>query len=188
MTDEKSLVARTLSGDTEAFSMLLGPLRQSMMNLAYRMTGNLESAEEICQEALIKVFKYLPKYQIGRSLRNWVLKITVNTAYDFLRLNKREEILIDAQKNLGVLSADSPEKNLLDGELGRQLRACLLVLTPKERMVFLLRDGEGFSVKETASLMRSSSMAVRTHLSRARSKLREHFPGRSSETRLEKNP
>ncbi len=188
MTDEKSLVARTLSGDAEAFALLLGPQRKSMLNLAYRITNNLDSAEEICQEALIKVFKYLPKYQTGRSLRNWVLKITVNTAYDYLRLNKREEILIDAQKNLGVFSEASPEKNLLDRELGRQLKSCLLYLTPKERMVFLLRDGEGFSVKETASLMRSSTMAVRTHLSRARSKLREHFTGRASEEKREVNP
>jgi RNA polymerase sigma-70 factor (ECF subfamily) len=188
MTDEKSLVARTLSGDAEAFSLLLGPQRQSMMNLAYRITGNLESAEEISQEALIKVFKYLPKFQIGRSLRNWVLKITVNTAYDFLCDKKREENLIDAHKKSGVFSTDSPEKGLLDRELGRQLKSCLLYLTPKERMVFLLRDGEGFSVKETASLIRSSSMAVRTHLSRARSKLRERFPDHTYQGKLKEKP
>ena len=188
MTDEKSLVARTLSGDAEAFALLLGPHRQSMMNLAFRITGNLESAEEICQESLIKVFKYLPKYQIGRSLRNWVFKITVNTAYDFLRLKKREENLIDAQKKSAVFSTDSPEQSVLDRELGRQLKSCLVYLTPKERLVFLLRDGEGFSVKETASLMRSSSMAVRTHLSRARSKIREHFPDISSVKLREGNP
>ncbi len=188
MTDEKRLVDRTLAGDAEAFSLLLEPHRRSMMNLAYRMAGNLESAEEICQESLIKVFKYLPKYQTGRSLRNWILKITVNAAYDFLRLKKREENLIDAHKQSGVLSTDSPEKSVMNRELGRRLQSCLLYLTPKERMVFLLRDGEGFSVRETASLLRSSSMAVRTHLSRARSKVRERFHDQTSEGRLEENP
>jgi len=176
MTDEERWVSMALAGDEDAFERLLRPHRQGMMNLAFRMTGNFESAEEICQEAMIKVFKYLPRFQAGRSFRNWAFKIATNAAFDYLRRQKREEGIIENRKHADVHAAPSPEKSVLNREIGRRLQSCLEYLTPKERMVFLLRDAEGFSVKETAGLLRSSSMAVRTHLSRARSKLRMRYP------------
>jgi len=176
MTDEKHWVARTLAGDGEAFERLLGPHRQGMMNLAFRMTGNRAAAEEICQEAMIKVFKYLPRFQAGRNFRSWLFKITANTAFDFLRRAQREKSIISAQRETAELSMPSAEKSHLDREIARRVQACLDYLTPKERMVFLLRDMEGFSVKETAALLRTSSMAVRTHLSRARGKIRMRYP------------
>ena len=90
MTDEERWVSKALEGDEEAFDRLLRPHRQGMMNLAFRMTGNHDSAEEICQEAMIKVFKYLNRFQTGRSFRNWAFKITANAAYDYLRRQKKE--------------------------------------------------------------------------------------------------
>jgi RNA polymerase sigma-70 factor (ECF subfamily) len=176
MTDEERWVSKALEGDEEAFDRLLRPHRQGMMNLAFRMTGNLDAAEEICQEAMIKVFKYLNRFQTGRSFRNWAFKITANAAYDFLRRQKKEEDVIEGRKHVAVHSIPSPEKRVLNRDIARRLQSCLEYLTPKERMVLLLRDAEGFSVKETAGLMRSSSMAVRTHLSRARSKIRMRYP------------
>lgn len=177
MTDEVHWVARTLEGDDEAFARLLRPYRQGMMRLAFRMTGSREAAEEICQEAMIKVFKYLPRFQVRRNFRSWLFKITANAALDFLRRARREESIIAAQKATGELAMPSAEKCLQDREIAHRVQACLDHLTPKERMVFLLRDMEGFSVKETAALLRSSSMAVRTHLSRARSKIRMRYGG-----------
>ncbi len=147
------------------------------MNLAFRMTGSREAAEEICQEAMIKVFKYLHRFQPGRNFRSWLYKITANAAFDFLRRERREEHILSAQKEAGELSVPSPEKYVQDREIVGRVQACLDRLTPRERMVFLLRDMEGFSIKETAALVKSSSMAVRTHLSRARSKIRIHSTG-----------
>jgi len=176
MTDEERWVSRALEGDEDAFERLLRPHRRGMMNLAFRMTGNHEAAEEICQEAMIKVFKYLNRFQTGRSFRNWAFKITANAAFDYLRRQKKEESVIEGRRHVAVHSTPSPEKRLLNRDIARRLQSCLGYLTPKERMVFLLRDAEGFSVIETAGLMRSSSMAVRTHLSRARSKIRMRYP------------
>lgn len=176
MNDDERWVAEALAGDEEAFASLLGPHKQAMINLAYRITGNREAAEEVCQEALIKIYKYLPKYQTGRSFRNWVFKIATNAAFDYLRRRKREEDIIDSRRFAGPLTQSSAEQELEDRELGRRIKACLRHLTPRERIVFVLRDVEGYSVQETAGLLRSSSIAVRTHLSRARSKIRLHWP------------
>jgi len=176
MTNEAAWLARTLAGDDDAFARLLGPHRNAMMSLAYRLTGSREASEEICQEALIKIHRYLKRYQTGRSFRNWILKITTNSAYDYLRRCRREENLITSQKFSESLTEPSAEQGFLNKELRHRIKTCLKFLTPRERMVFVLRDVEGYSIKETSGLLRSSSMAVRTHLSRARAKIRRCWP------------
>lgn len=84
------------------------------------------------------------------------------------------------------LSTD-PEAQFLNKEVWEKVAYCLESLSPKERAVFLLRDGEGLSVKEAAGVLGASSMSVRTHLSRARQKLRGRlekiFPGEALENK-----
>ena len=188
MKDERKLVDQALRGDPDSFEQLLLPYRQGILNMAYQITGNLEDAKEICQEALIKVYKYLHRFQSGRSFKNWLFKILTNTAFDFIRKKKRHEHVLTEQKKLGVSNGYSPEKHFLNQEIREKIETCLKYLTPKEKMIFLLRDQEGFSIKETALVMGGTSMSVRTHLSRARRKLRLQFekiygiPGREEKT------
>ena len=73
MTNEEKWIADVLGGNHDSFEPLLRPYRKGMLNVAYRLTGNFEEAKEVCQEAVIKVYKYLvdtirklqPKLQIG---------------------------------------------------------------------------------------------------------------------------
>jgi RNA polymerase sigma-70 factor (ECF subfamily) len=187
MKDERKLVDQALRGDPVSFEQLLHPYRQGILNMAFQLTGNLEDAKEICQEALIKVYKHLHRFQSGRSFQNWLFKILTNTAFDFIRKKKRHEHVITEQKKLGLSTGYSPEKHFLNQEIREKIGDCLQYLTPKEKMVFLLRDQEGFSIKETAMVMGGTSMSVRTHLSRARRKIRWRFekiyamPGREKE-------
>ena len=175
MKDERKLVDRALRGDPFAFEQLLHPYRQMILNMAYQMTGNLEDAKEICQEALIKVYKYLHRFHSEKNFKNWLFKILTNTAFDFIRKKRRHEHVLTEKKKLGVSNGYSPEKHFLNQEIREKIEICLKYLTPKEKMVFLLRDQEGFSIKETAMVMGGTSMSVRTHLSRARRKLRLQF-------------
>jgi len=99
----------------------------------------------------------------------------VNTTYDFLRGKKKYEEIVENQKKLTVSSVYDPEKQLLNKEIKDKIEACLQRLSPKEKAVFLLRDEEGFSIDETSKILGCSSLSVRTHLSRARQKIREQF-------------
>jgi len=175
MKSEDELVDEVLKGNHRSFELLLQPYRQGLLNMAYRMTGNLEEAKEVCQEALIKVYRYLDKFKKGRSLKSWIYKITVNSAYDSLRNKKRFEDLVESQKKAAVRAGQDPEKQLLNTEIKAKIEACLQDLSPKEKATFLLRDGEGFSIEEASEILKCSSMSVRTHLSRARKKIREQF-------------
>jgi len=175
MKSEDELVEDVLSGDHRAFELLLQPYRQGLLSMAYRMTGNLEEAKEVCQEALIKVYRYLRRFKKGRSFKSWIYRITVNSAYDSLRKKKKDEYLVESQKKIDFSAGHDPEKQLLNREIKAKIETCLQNLSPKEKATFLLRDGEGFSIQEASEILECSSISIRTHLSRARRKIREQF-------------
>jgi RNA polymerase sigma-70 factor (ECF subfamily) len=172
MKNEEELIETALQGDEDAFELLLYPYRNNMLNLSYRMVGNLEDAKEVCQEAILKIFKYMNGFKRGNSFKNWMYKIVVNASNDFLRKKRRQEDIFAMKKVVIENHSMSPEIQFLNKEVREKIAYCLEDLSPKERAVFLLRDGEGFSVKEAAGVLGASSMSVRTHLSRARQKLR----------------
>lgn len=174
--NEDRLLEQALAGDGEAFSRLLFPLRGPILNLAWRMTGDAEDAREVAQEAVIRIFRYLPSFRRGRPFRTWVLGITVNTARDARRKKMRDR---DMHRRWGqeasFRTTDDPERRLHLKEIRERIRLCLEGLTPGERMVFLLRDGQGLDIRETAHVLRSTSASVRTRLSRARRKIRDRM-------------
>ncbi len=175
MRDEDRLVEEILQGERSSFMILLQPYEQGFLNVAYRLTGDRETAREVCQEALLKIFKYLRSFRRGRSFKAWAYRVLVNTAYDFLKETRKQEEAVRAHGK-SLLPADSePEKRLIQREVGEKILASLHGLTRRERAVFLLRDGEGFSVAETAQALGCSRVSVRTHLCRARMKMRERL-------------
>jgi len=175
MKDEEQLLEKALQGDARAFERLLFPYRQGMLNLALRITQNVEDAQEVCQDAMLKIFRHLDKYRPERNLKNWIYQIVANAARDLLRKRKKQDLSVSSQSIGEGERQSSPEDSLLQGEMRDMLQTCFKFLSPKEKIVFVLRDVEGHSIQETASLLRLSSVSVRTHLSRARRKLRVRF-------------
>ena len=172
MKREEELIEEALQGNHIAFEQLLHPYRNGLLNMVYRMTGNPEDAKEICQDALIKIYRYLRSFKKGRSFKNWLYKTVVNTARDFLKKQKRFDLLMEQQKNSADCEKVNPEKHYLDAEIRENIQNCLQWLTPTERAVFCLRDGEGLSIKEAASVPGCSSMGIRVDGGRASTKLR----------------
>jgi len=175
MKSEEELIEEALNRNHASFELLLRPYRQGLLNMAVRMTGNAEDAKEVCQEAIIKVYHYLKNFRRGHSFRNWILKILVNSSYDFLRKKKKSIEIIESQKNKGRGRISDVEEKYLQSEIREKVQICLQDLTPKEKSVFLLRDSEGYSIHETAEVLGCSPGSVRTHLSRARRKIRRRF-------------
>lgn len=175
MNNDDELVERALRGSHSAFENLLRPYRNMMLSLAFRMTGDKEDAREVCQEAMMKVYKYLGKYQSGKSFKNWIYKIVAHSAFDILRNKKRMAKMHREFISTQTDGEFSPEKRLLNREIKTKLKMCLEKLPPKEKMVFLLRDVEGFSTKETTEILGGSLVSTRVHLSHARQKLRKQF-------------
>jgi len=169
---EKELVTMVLSGRTEAFEPLVLPYRRPLLALAYRLTRNREEAQEVAQEALLRAFRSLAHYDVMRSFRNWLFQIAANEARDRLKKRARERAALESALHRAGGSPD-PEAGRENQETRNDILRCLAVLGPREREVFILRDLEELTIKETARALECSSISVRVNLSSARRKLRE---------------
>jgi RNA polymerase sigma-70 factor (ECF subfamily) len=170
--EEKTLVEMVLAGRNDAFEPLVRPYRRAVLGLAYRLTRNLEDAKEVAQEALLRAYKYLGKFDTSRSFRNWLFQITANEARDKSGKGRRERGLLEEAAKATPLALD-PEHVVRTAELRSGLLRFLEILSPQERRVFVLRDLEDLTVAETARTLGCSNVSVRVHLSTARRKIRE---------------
>lgn len=175
MHDEDRLVEEVLQGRHASFELLVKPYRTGFLNMAYRITGNIEEAREVCQEALLRMFRYLKAFRKGRSFKTWAYRILLNTSYDHLKERKKFDRAVESQKERVLFHDSDQETRVFRREIAERIQGLLEVLTPKERAVFLLRDGEDFSVEETARTIGCSPLSVRTHLCRARKKIRKEL-------------
>lgn len=166
------MIELVLSGDVKAFEPLVTPYRKSILNLAYRLSQDLEDAKEISQDTLLRAFRYLRTYDRKRSFKNWLLQILVNVWRNYQKKRAETESLGEF---LPQSMEGNPAEKHLQSEIRAQLLGCVDGLSPREREVFLLRDIEDRSIKETAQMLRSSPLSVRVHLSSARKKIRERI-------------
>lgn len=185
MKDEDKLVEEVLQGKHSSFELLLQPYRQGFLNMAYRITGDREEAQEVCQEALLKIFKYLKSFKKGRSFKTWSFKVLMNTSYDYLKEKKKFRKVIESQKSGSVFETPQIEQKIWKKQMKEKIQNMLDILSPKEKAVFLLRDSEGLSVKEASLVLGCSQISVRTHLSRARQKIKAQFEKKGGEFREE---
>jgi len=177
---DKELVAMVLAGRTEAFEPLVTPYRGPVLALAYRLTRDREVAREVAQEAFLKAFRSLGRFDVSRPFRNWLFQIAANEARDRLRERAREQAAVRDGGAGGTVAAADPEAGHDRRELRAGLMRLLEALSPREREVVVLRDLEELDIRETSRVLGCSAVAVRVHLSKARRKLadlvRRDFP------------
>lgn len=161
-----------LAGRTEAFEPLVTPYRGPLLALASRLTRNREEALEVCQDALLRAFRSLARFDATRSFRNWLFQIAANAARDRFRKRARERAAFGAAVDPAPAAAN-PEARHDRRELRAGIMRSLDALSPREREVFVLRDLEELDIWETSRVLGCSAVAVRVHLSSARRKLRE---------------
>lgn len=173
---EQELIAMVLSGRAEAFEPLVTPYRGPVLALAYRLTRDREEAREVAQEALLRAYRSLARFDVSRPFRNWLFQIAANEARDRLRKAKRERAAFEHAARR-VPAADPPEAGLERREARSRIVRALDALAPREREVFVLRDLEELDIRETARALGCSSVSVRVNLSSARRKIREALRG-----------
>jgi RNA polymerase sigma-70 factor (ECF subfamily) len=175
---EKELIDMVLSGRAEAFEPLVTPYRDRLLALATRLTHDREEALEVAQEALLRAYRSLARFDVSRSFRNWLFQIAANEARDRYRRKSREraafgEVAGRAPDAATGLSRTGPEAGHDRSELRAGIMRSLDALSPREREVFVLRDLEELDIRETSRVLGCSAISVRVNLSSARRKLRE---------------
>jgi len=172
LANETELVTRAQSGNRNAYSELVRIHAQGVMNVVYRMCGNMQLAEDAAQETFIQAWLRLQSYRPRSSFRNWLYRIAVNAAIDMLRKEKR--ILPDAVEDMSLSdSKPDPETMVASSERTKMVQATVLALPDASRAVLVLREYEGLSYQEIAEALDIPVGTVMSRLSYARKLLKE---------------
>ena len=181
--DQKSFSLEALrSGDRAEFARLVETYSPMIYRLGLKMLNNPQDAEDILQETFIKAYKHIAKFDGRSNVSTWLYRIATNEALMSLRRKRPEAISFESpsvydtepQEPLQIVDwCCLPEKEFLTSEGRRRLDEAAERLPASLRVVFVLRDIEGLSTRETAEVLDISEMAVKTRLSRARLRLRE---------------
>jgi len=181
MPNEISLEA-LIAGDRAEFARLVDEYSSPIYRLGLRMLGNSQDAEDVLQNTFINALTHIQKFEGRSSLATWLYRIASNEALMMIRKKKPEVNLDDAEggdededlkPTQFVDWSALPEDELLSGEGKKFLDEAINTLPESLRIVFLLRDVEGLSIKETADALNLTETNVKTRLLRARMALRE---------------
>jgi RNA polymerase sigma-70 factor (ECF subfamily) len=176
---DAELVARARSGAQEAYRELLARYERPVFSLIVRMVREPALAEDLAQEAFIKVFRSLASYDPALKLSSWIFKIAHNVTIDHLRRKPLDTVPLESPDDeapgpLAVLADEregTPEEATLRADLRRALEAGLAKLRPDYRGVLVLRFQEGLAYEEIAEVTGLPLGTVKTHIHRARKEL-----------------
>ncbi len=187
-TSDAQLVARAQAGELDAFETLATRHEQRVYSLAWRMLRHEQDAEDVTQQTLLNALENLPNFRGEAAFSTWLLRIATHAALKVIRKRKGLDLVSLEETTQGSESFDtvphpefiadwrqSPEVRVQNQETRRLLDEALARLDEKHRLVFLLRDVEGFSVRETAEALGLSEANTKVRLLRARLQLREHL-------------
>ncbi len=171
-SNEIELVTRAQNGERNAFSELVRIHAQGVMNVVYRMCGDVQIAEDAAQETFIQAWLHLSSYRPQTSLRSWLYRIAVNAATDMLRKQKR--ILPTALEDLPLKDPQpGPEALFFEGERTALVQKAVLSLPDASLAVLVLREYEGMSYHEIADALDIPVGTVMSRLNYARKVLKD---------------
>jgi RNA polymerase sigma-70 factor, ECF subfamily len=198
------------SADPNAFMLLVSPHAAHLLRLARRLTCNLEDAEDVCQESLLKAFSRIDQFQPASAkrhsqavsedeLRAWLMKIVVNCAIDlFRRRRSRKSLSLEESHAAHYIPfepsasgwGENPEAAYARHESLEALDQAIADLPGKLQTVCLLHDVVELTTKEVAARLGLSTIAVRLRLFRAHNRLRRTLSGvpASDQRRLQRRP
>ncbi len=183
-TMEKHLVKMSKKGDVSAFEQLISSYEKRAYNIAYRMLNNEEDAKDATQEAFIKIYKSIKGFREESSFSTWLYRIVTNTCLDELRKQKRNETVpleVSIEHDKGTIRFEqgvdkvSPE-DIYDRLMERQIVLDTInSLKEDYKAVIILRDLQGFSYEEIASILGCSLGTIKSRINRARNALKDRL-------------
>ncbi|HSG14909.1 MAG TPA: sigma-70 family RNA polymerase sigma factor [Anaerolineae bacterium] len=175
--DEKIWLEEARRGDKEAFGKLITAYQSPVFNLAYRMLGNADEAEQAAQEAFIRAWTRLDSYNPDHKFSTWLLSITSNYCIDQLRKRRAQLLSIEgplpAHPALMSENTDGPEAQATSGERQESVQELLDILPDDYKQAVVLRYWYDMSYEEIAEVMETSVSAIKSRLFRARRQMAE---------------
>jgi RNA polymerase sigma-70 factor (ECF subfamily) len=166
--EEQIWILRSLQGDQQAFANLVSWYQRQVYNLAYRMLGNPEDAEDAAQEVFLRAYTALSSFELGRKFSSWLLSIASNLCIDILRRRRYAWTSLEDVSFRLVSPIEEPSGAVLRQEQAGQMQHLLRRLPEKYRLVVILRYWYDLPYEEIAATAGLSLNTVKTRLHRAR--------------------
>jgi RNA polymerase sigma-70 factor (ECF subfamily) len=208
--EERELLTAAAGGDESAFARLLEPYRGELHAHCYRMLGSTHDAEDAMQEVQLRAWRALARFEGRSSLRSWLYTIATNTCLNLIQRRPKRVIPIDyapptnPEDGIGIPPAETVwiepypdeqmglEDGLASPDASYEMResvelafvAALQHLAPNQRAALILREVLGFSAKEVADALDTTTASVNSALQRARATIDEKLPERSQQETL----
>jgi RNA polymerase sigma-70 factor, ECF subfamily len=181
--DEKALIRAAQEGDQDAFGQLVRAYDKSVLRLAMNLLRSPEDAQDVYQEAFLRVYRNLNSFRFDCSFHTWLYRIVTNLCLDHMRKRKvrREESSqvegldgpVDRMDTFQESRADGdPQRSLFSGELRQGINKALSEPTARERMVFELRHYQGMKLRDIGETLGTTEEAAKNCLFRATQKMR----------------
>ena len=168
------LVKRVKAGDYQAFDLLVLKYQSRLISTAFKYVKDIQIAEDITQESLIKSFKSIHSFREDSSFYTWVYRITVNTAKNFLISKKRKDELLqtdlseEGSIDIESINTDTPDEIFDATELQSIITSTLNQLGEETKTALTLREFEGLSYEQIAEVVNCPVGTVRSRIFRGR--------------------
>ena len=181
--DEYSLIRAAQSGDSDAFEQLVRSYDANVLRMALNLLHSQEDAQDIYQEAFLRVYRNLSKFRFDCSFSTWLYRIVANLCLDQIRKRKvrKEEssTVLIAEGDVDRLQSVSedrgdfdPQRQLMGSEVNARVQEVLRDLSPRERLVFELRHYQGMRLRAIGESLGVTEEAAKNCLFRATQKMR----------------
>jgi RNA polymerase sigma-70 factor (ECF subfamily) len=179
---DQALVERAQRGDQQAFGMLVEKYQRKLGRLLSRMVRDQAEVEDVVQESFIKAYRALPNFRGDSAFYTWLYRIGINTAKNYLvsmgrRPQVSKDIEIEDAENFEdgdeLRTLETPESSMMTKEIAQTVNDTMMALPDELRTAITLRELEGLSYEEIATLMNCPIGTVRSRIFRARETIAE---------------
>lgn len=179
--NENILLEKAKAGDISAFEQLIECYQRKIYNIALRIVGNYDDANDLAQEVLIRIFKSIGSFKQQSSFSTWIYRITTNVCLDEIRKRKNRKVisldeeikLDDGEMKRQIVSDDPlPEDMAEKSEMRKIVNDAINRLSEEHKIVIVLRDIQGFSYEEISQIIKCPEGTVKSRINRARQVLK----------------
>ena len=171
--DLKLIIQECKRGKTESFNYIINAFQDYIYAVVLRIIANNEEAKDITQDAFIKFWQNINRFDENLAIQPYLKKIAINLCYDQLKATERRLNRHTIHAKLGVEYLSTVEENYINQEQIILIKKLVEHLSPKQRIVFIMSDLEGNSISEISEMLNFSYEQVKSNLYYARKKIRE---------------
>lgn len=172
MDSDHTLVARVCAGEREVFAQLVERYKARIFHTTLRLLRNREEAEEAAQDVFVRAYRGLAKFREDASFSTWLYRICYNVCLSYLDRKKPRRAELSELEFHRAPEKETPEYQFERREFRLQMERAMAALPPKQSSALVLYHTQQLSYQEIAEIMDEPINSVKTHLFRARAKLR----------------